>query len=134
MGCDGKAKGEHLVSDLTDLPLGALTTAQLKEIHQAAGVHCYDHFGVAGIGQHKAGILDGGLFGTARRRLGRYPLRQPLRFPARLQKLGDFLVMGDAFLHCQLKFRFCLRYLGNLRRNNYLKIIFSDITLALHAE
>ena len=59
---------------------------------------------------------------------------QQLLFPAGLQQLGYFLVVGNALLHRQLKFLPRLRHLGDLRRHHHLKVILPHIPLALHAE
>ena len=130
----GKAQPQHLVGHFSYLPLGALAAPQLKEIHQAAGVHGHYHLGITGIGQHKPCVLYGGFLRPAGGRLGAQALGQQLLFPAGLQQLGYFLVVGNALLHRQLKFLPRLRHLGDLRRHHHLKVILPNIPLALHTE
>ena len=80
----GKAQPQHLVGHLSYLPLGTLAAPQLKEIHQAAGIHGHYHLGITGIGQHKPCVLYGGFLRPAGGRLGAQALGQQLLFPERL--------------------------------------------------
>ena len=134
MGRHRKAKPQHFIRHLADLPLGTAAAAQLKKVHQAAGVHRDDHLGIAGIGQHEPRILNGGLFRLTGRSLGRKALLPQLLFPAGFQQLGNTLVVGHAFAHRRLELRLGLRHGSNLRRNHHFKVIFPHIPLALHAE
>lgn len=50
---------EHFGCQFPYLPLCTVTAAYLKEVQKFAGVHGDDYFGLGGIGQQKAGVLEG---------------------------------------------------------------------------
>lgn len=59
MGRNGHDQPQHLIGDGANFPLGAVATTQVEEVLQTAAVHCHDHFRLAGVGQHKTGVLVG---------------------------------------------------------------------------
>jgi len=134
VGCHRVYQFEHLFGKLADLPLGAAAAAQVEEVLQAAGVHGDHHLGLAGVGQHKAGVLIGLLAGLGAGCLFRHALGHQAGGVALFQLVGKVKVAFGVLVHALKESRLCLRDGLDLRRHHIAEIVQAHIALALHAE
>ena len=134
MGCHRVYQREHFFGQFPDLPLGAVAAAQLEEVHQAAGVHGDHHFGLAGVGQHKAGVLVGLLGGLSAGLLFRHSLGHQAGGVPLLQLMGKVEITLGVLLHTGKESSLCFRDGFDLRGRHIAEIIQTHIALALHAE
>ena len=125
---------EHLLCQSPDLPLGPGAAAQVEKVLQAAGVHGHHHLGLAGVGQHEAGVLVGLLGGLGPGLLFGHSLRHEAGGVAVFQLLGKVKVALSVLVHALHKGGFCLGDGLDLRRDDVVKIVQPDIPLALDAE
>ena len=105
-----------------------------KKVLQAAGVHGDHHLGLAGVGQHKAGVLIGLLAGLGAGCLFRHALGHQAGGVALFQLVGKVKVAFGVLVHALKESRLCLRDGFDLRRHHIAEIVQAHIALALHAE
>lgn len=134
MGCYRVHQRKHFFSQFPDLPLGAVAAAQLEEVHQAAGVHGDHHFGLAGVGQHKAGVLVGLFRSLGAGLLFRHPLGHQAGGVPLLQLMSEVKIALGVLFHAGKESGFCFRDGFDLRGRHIAEIIQTHIALALHAE
>ena len=101
---------------------------------QAAAVHRHDHLGLAGVGQHKAGILVGLLRGLGPCGLFIHALGHELGGVGILQRVDELEAFFCVVVHRSDKLGLGFGDGLDLRRDDIAEIFEPDIALALHAE
>ena len=134
VGCHRVDQSEHLFGQCPDLPLGTAATPQVEEVLQAAGVHRHYHFRLAGVGQHKAGVLVGLLGGLSAGLLLRHSLGHEAGGVAVLQLLHEIKIPLGVLVHTLDERCLCLGDGLDLGRDDIAEIVQPDIPLALDAE
>jgi len=106
----------------------------VEEVLQAAGVHRHYHFRLAGVGQHKAGVLVGLLGGLSAGLLLRHSLGHEAGGVAVLQLLHEIKIPLGVLVHALDERCLCLGDGLDLGRDDIAEIVQPDIPLALDAE
>ena len=134
MGCHRVDQPQHLFGQLPYLPLGAIAAAQVEEVLQAAGVHGHHHLGLAGVGQHEAGVLVGLLGSLGPGLLFGQTFGHQAGGVAVFQLLHEVEVAPGVLVHALDERRLCLGDGLDLGRDDVAEIIQTDVPLTLDAE
>ena len=134
MGCHRVDQPQHLFGQLPYLPLGAIAAAQVEEVLQAAGVHGHHHLGLAGVGQHEAGVLVGLLGSLGPGLLFGQTFGHQAGGVAVFQLLHEVEVAPGVLVHALDERRLCLGDGLDLGRDDVAEIVQTDVPLTLDAE